>query len=378
MHGSSARPRFRRAPPIHEPIDLDSASSDTGDQVSVGSRAGKKRRNADSDEAAGCRECPFHSRVTDTDAELALRLQQREELINAARAVARRHQQEEQHASAEADAACVADAALARRLQQNEQHQSAQRYLPLPRGVDANALRSTTLDIGASSTRATLHLPLDLVLRSTRAVEVCGARKEPLLYLRNVDGHQGRLVADHVSSELHRLGIALPTPDRCRKQGIVCDWHKNKKSRTPWRTGISILGDVADQLLACLSQDRCLLSQVPALAHASREWNDAEVLVTTPGSPPLRRHTDAQPGGSLLLVFCAGLSCRSQAWPGGRLVEQRLHSGDVMIVDGRLTPHAIPEVIEGTSPLDGGWLTNRRLAVLVRQPPPGARRNCRR
>merc|ERR1712087_1086269 len=78
-------------------------------------------------------------------------------------------------------------------------------------------------------------------------------------------------------------------------------------------------------------------------------WSDTEVLLTTPGCV-LRRHTDAQPEGSLLFIFCAGLSCRSQAWPGGRLVERVLESGDVMIIDGRRTAHAVPAVLEGTSP----------------------------
>merc|ERR1712176_625995 len=102
-----------------------------------------------------------------------------------------------------------------------------------------------------------------------------------------------------------------------------------------------------------------------------RGWNDAEVLVTTAGCSPLRRHTDAQPRGSLLLIFCAGLSCISQAWPGGHFLEQRLDSGDVMIFDGKLTHHAVPKAIKGSSPLTCTWLKHRRLAVLVRQPPPG-------
>lgn len=146
--------------------------------------------------------------------------------------------------------------------------------------------------------------------------------------------------------------------------------HRNKRSRTPWRTGLRCLSDLASQLLACMLQDRGVAAMLSGGGFdVKRGWSDAELLVSTPGCT-LGRHTDVQPEGALLLIFCAGLSCRSLAWPGGRLVERVLQSGDAMLLDGRRTAHAVPDVLEKTSPFPGcPWLGKRRLAVLVRQEP---------
>jgi len=198
-------------------------------------------------------------------------------------------------------------------------------------------------------------------------VQCFGTAREPVILIRNVDGQRGKTFADMVQSELHRLGRPLPVPSRRgARAAIAVDWHRSKRSATPWKTGVRVLIDAATALQKQLSKD--FAKKYPCLA-VRRPWNDTEVLVTTPGCK-LGKHRDAQPAGSLLFIFCCGLSCQSLSWPGGELVESVLESGDVMIIDGKRTAHAVPAVLEDTSPMPCcPWLGKRRMAVLVRQSP---------
>jgi len=212
-------------------------------------------------------------------------------------------------------------------------------------------------------------LPADLVTNRSPPFDVVGTRSEPVIYLKNVDGCQGRLFAGRVLGALAAAGMKTPSPKRGQRSSITVEWHRNKRSPTPWRTGLRVLGDLAEQLLRYLSRDEGLLRDAPALRQLHRGWSDTEVLLSTPGCK-LKRHRDIQPDGALLFIFCAGLSCRSLAWPGGHLTERLLESGDVMILDGRRTEHAIAAVLEDTSPFSRcPWLGQRRLSALVRQPP---------
>lgn len=217
-------------------------------------------------------------------------------------------------------------------------------------------------------------LPADLVSRIAPLYDVCGSREEPVIHIKDADGAQGRLLAGRVLEALARAGQKPPTSRRGGRAGVVAEAHGRKRSRTPWRTGLRVLHGFADQISALLRQDPELKTAVPALrelgSRQGRGWNDTEVLVSSPGYK-LARHHDAQPPGSLLFVFCAGLSGRSLAWPGGHRSERMLESGDVLIFDGTATAHAVPDVLEHTSPFgDCPWLGKRRLAVLVRQAPP--------
>lgn len=217
-------------------------------------------------------------------------------------------------------------------------------------------------------------LPADLVSRIAPLYDVCGSRDEPVIHIKDADGAQGRLLAGRVLEALARAGRKPPMPRRGGRAGVVAEVHGRKRSRTPWHTGLRVLHGFADQISALLRQDPELEAAVPALRELGsgqgRGWNDTEVLVSSPGYK-LAQHQDAQPPGSLLLVFCAGLSGRSLAWPGGRRSERMLESGDVLIFDGTATAHAVPDVLEHTSPFgDCPWLGKRRLAVLVRQAPP--------
>lgn len=214
-------------------------------------------------------------------------------------------------------------------------------------------------------------LPPGLLDRTAPSVESHGTSREPLVYLRNIDGCRGRLIAGRVLDAIATAGMQAPQPRLGQRGGIVVEWHRKKRSQTPWRTGLRVLHGLADEVFAYLRRDPHLVAGMPALATSpgGRPWNDTEVLVTTPGCT-LGQHRDAQPDGCLLLIFCVGLSCRSQAWPGGVFTSRTLESGDVMVFDGRRTRHAVPAVLEGTSPFPTcPWLGRRRLAVLVRQQP---------
>jgi len=215
------------------------------------------------------------------------------------------------------------------------------------------------------------EVPHNLIRKVQPLLDFCGTRQEPIIYVKDVDGHRGRLVAELVRHALLKGGMEQPMPCRGERDGIVAEIHSHRRSQTPWRTGLHVLRDVSNQLVEHLLDDPDICRYLPALKQwPGPGWNDTEVLLSTPGCR-LSPHHDAQPPGSLLLVYCVGLSALSQAWPDGILHERILESGDVMIFDGKLTRHAVPRVLEGTSPFTTcPWLGHRRLAVLVRQRPP--------
>mmetsp|Transcript_37511 Transcript_37511/g.74441 ORF Transcript_37511/g.74441 Transcript_37511/m.74441 type:complete len:375 (+) Transcript_37511:41-1165(+) len=211
------------------------------------------------------------------------------------------------------------------------------------------------------------YLPQDLILQAQPLVHDHSAGQQTLLHIRNVDGCQGRLVAGRVlSAMLDAFGYDFrqsASRRRGKREGIVADhkhplWHTNPR--------LSVLQDLGDQLLAFLVAN----GHISSSQARERPWNDSEVLVYNPGCV-VRRHRDAQPPGSLLFVFCAGLAAQSEAWPGGSRIESRLESGDCVVMDGTRTEHAVTKVFERSSPFTGDvWLGAKRLAVLVRQAPP--------
>ncbi|CAK0808539.1 unnamed protein product [Prorocentrum cordatum] len=247
---------------------------------------------------------------------------------------------------------------------------------PGPRGPPPG--RSPRGPGGLCRAAAQQVLPPGLVERVRPAFESRGSRDQPWVHVRNVDGREGRLVASLVFQALQGAlgeGFCARLKRRRRtRDGIISD-HRHPEWHTSPR--LSVLQDLASQLLAYLSAPpaegsapavpRGVLSR---LREPRRQWNDTEVLIYNPGCR-VKRHHDAQPPGSLLLVFSAGLSGSGHAWPHGQLVESVMQSGDVVIMDGKRTEHAIPDVLEGTSPFrPDEWLGNRRLAVLVREAPP--------
>ncbi|CAE7630254.1 unnamed protein product [Symbiodinium pilosum] len=200
-------------------------------------------------------------------------------------------------------------------------------------------------------------------------VRVFGTKREPFLHVRNVDGQFGLLLAGRVLNELRCKGLCLSLPEGRVRNGIVVQKHLHHRTANPWHTGIRVLHDLADSIRCDLARSHAC--QVPDLRRAHRGWSDTEVMVSGPGFK-LKRHTDLQPAGSLLFIFSIGLASNSQAWPGGVLKEVRLESGDLMILDGRRTAHAVPCLVPRSSPFPKcPWLATRRLVVLVRERPPG-------
>jgi hypothetical protein len=312
----------------------------------------------------------FRAAAGESDAAFALRLQDLEQsqddLCRFDSEFARRLQSENQLS----DAGRSDDNSCARRSAASTAPLRASKQVGIhAREIDKSGPSSPMrMTLGLGAAQRSSHVSADLLQQVKPCYDCCGIASETLIFMKNIDGCKGRMVAEEVFADLTRLRFNLPAPRRGQGGGIKVEWHRNKRSQTPWRTGIKTLHALADQVMTYLRSDPELCHRAPAIRRTDRGWNDTEVLVTTPGCR-LGRHRDAQPLGSLLLIFCMGLSCRSQTWPGGRLLERTLESGDVMIFDGRLTAHAVQRVIDRSSPLKISCLEERRMSVLVRQPP---------
>jgi len=269
------------------------------------------------------------------------------------------------------DAQLEHDEALARALQDEEDSLASR---PLRKRSRRELGQSPSPEARPSSCGA---LPTFMLTQSPLGrqeglcIESYGTRDEPLFVARNVDGERGEIFQQLALADLQAAGMQRPEPHkRGERQAVVVEMFRRRGTKHPWRTGLRMedLNTIADRLLEELSE---FCPGVQLLESRGRGWNDTEVVVYNHGAV-VGRHRDAQPKGSLLFIFCAGLASHSAAWPdGGSEVQLRLESGDVMVLDGH-TEHAVPESgIAGTSPFPAGsWLGQRRMAILVRQRPP--------
>eukprot|EP00927_Polykrikos_kofoidii_P012204 TRINITY_DN15247_c0_g1_i1.p1 TRINITY_DN15247_c0_g1~~TRINITY_DN15247_c0_g1_i1.p1 ORF type:complete len:345 (-),score=54.79 TRINITY_DN15247_c0_g1_i1:396-1430(-) len=284
-------------------------------------------------------------------------------------AFARSLQAEELHGMGASISGYDADLALAQRLQQEEEANIEPRPTPAVAAVpstDCLALK------GVSPCSRIEALPWEPRSMPVPKFQVWGTperrpprcREELVAHFQNVDGCQGRLIAGCVLHEVLRQGFAVPAPGR-----ILIDWHRSRRSKTPWRTGLRVrsLEGCAERLLTLMREDQALVARFPKQLNHDRGFNDTEVVVADSGKG-VGPHTDVQPDGSLLFIFAAGLTSASRAWPGDEQVDVRLESGDVMVFDGGRTLHAVPKVFARTSPFPGDpWLGTRRLVALVRE-----------
>lgn len=271
---------------------------------------------------------------------------------------------------------CESDLALARLLHRRFEEQDCdQEFQVVPDAPRAPEVPVETLARVA-------QLPTSLVSTVSPLYDICGTLEEPVVHVRNVDGTRGRLLAGRVLDALTRARRKVPAPGPGGREAILHNhWAKRRRRKVTgsaeqadqWKNGLHVLQDLADQLCEYLRRDGEALRAVPALSSSGtggRGWMDTEVLVSSPGYK-CGKHRDAQPPGSLLFIFCAGLSSRSRAWPNGKLLKRILESGDVLILDGTRTAHSVPEVLPCTSPFHlSPWLRDRRLSVLVRENPP--------
>mmetsp|Transcript_106908 Transcript_106908/g.297717 ORF Transcript_106908/g.297717 Transcript_106908/m.297717 type:complete len:328 (+) Transcript_106908:84-1067(+) len=195
-------------------------------------------------------------------------------------------------------------------------------------------------------------------------IESHGTNDEPVFVVRNADGRRGAEIRDKIRNDFTRRGLSVPTP------GANDKWESWRAPGAPeGRSPVSAdsLNTLADRILEQLRTDFRLVRLVTA---PDRGYFSRNVLVYSGGSGK-NAHRDSEPAGSLVFVFCAGLSCRSSAWPGNQQVTVQLDSGDCMIFDGRRTKHQVHKCIPGTSPFPhDDWLGSRRLATLNRQRPP--------
>jgi len=134
------------------------------------------------------------------------------------------------------------------------------------------------------------------------------------------------------------------------------------------RVRVRALEPLADFMLSQILRVR--FADVWHVMTPDRGYDSKDVNIYSKGGSK-GRHQDAQPYGSLVFVFCAGLACNSSVWlKNGERKDLKMQSGDVMIFEGK-TWHQVHECIPGTSPFSKGeWLADRRISILVRQKPP--------
>jgi len=180
-------------------------------------------------------------------------------------------------------------------------------------------------------------------------IERYGTPEEPVFCVRNWD----RRCGEYVKQLVENRGI---------HGNVVCD--RNLDFTTNLR--VKELETVARSITYNLA---AIHADVPLLRHVD-QFYDTEVLFSNPesGAGAQAPHRDIQPPGSLLFIFCCGLGSQSMAWPGQTECSLWLRSGDIMILDGGRTLHAVPKrAIVGTSPFSSSPWNEQRMVMLVRQ-----------
>ena len=182
-----------------------------------------------------------------------------------------------------------------------------------------------------------------------------------VIIVKNVDACRGKLLADHIEMELVKAGVTIPS----YAPGQL--WRSNRKSSIGSgleRIHNKLLSNLADEVLACA---RNTFPNLKQLHQQFDGWMTTELRLTAPPHH-LPLHEDCYHWkGCLLFVFSLGLSAVSvtQWGPDGTKLQISLNSGDCMIFDASSIPHGI-NLETNSSPLEG-WLSDRRLAVMVRQ-----------
>lgn len=191
-----------------------------------------------------------------------------------------------------------------------------------------------------------------------------GSHEEPVFLVRDQ-----LLYADHGTTVqnlfLESLG-QIPKPE---PQGSEV-WRSWKKAPEGCgdRVRVRALEPMADFILSQFL--RVMFSDVWHVMTPDRGYDSKDVNVYSVGGD-IGWHKDAQPYGSLVFVFCAGLACMSSvSLKNGEKRHLEMRSGDCMVFEGK-TWHTVHRCIQGQSPFGRGeWLADRRLSILVRQKPP--------
>lgn len=199
------------------------------------------------------------------------------------------------------------------------------------------------------------------------AVVSYGTQQEPVFLVpdRGLFNDNGRTIMNMFLAAVRKQGVRRPDPTgdvRWRS------WKRHPEGCGD-RVRVRALEPMADRILAdCL---RVHFADTRHVMTRDRGYQSKDCNVYAQGGSA-GRHQDAQPYGSLVFVFCAGLSCHSTVWlKDGTCRHLDVRSGDCMIFEGK-TWHAVSDCIPDTSPFAAGeWLAHRRLSILVRQRPPG-------
>lgn len=201
---------------------------------------------------------------------------------------------------------------------------------------------------------------------TTLAIVPMGTSTEPVFLVpdRTLFDDQGMTIQDLFLKSLRERGI--PRPEPTGKQ-VWKSWAKFPEGCGD-RVRVRALEPMADFILAQLL--RVGFSDVWHVMTPDRGYDSKDVNLYSKGGSK-GRHQDAQPYGSLVFVFCAGLACKSSVWlKSGERRDLEMQSGDCMIFEGK-SWHQVHECIPGTSPFGKDeWLADRRLSILVRQRPP--------
>merc|ERR1712072_663751 len=194
---------------------------------------------------------------------------------------------------------------------------------------------------------------------ATATIVSYGTQEEPVFVApdRILFNDGGRTIVTRFLQSLK--GVSRPNPTGSETWR---SWQNGDRVRVP------ALEPMADSIL-----ERFLRVMYAATWHImtpDRGYVTKDVNVYSKGGN-IGRHRDAQPYGSLVFVFCAGLAYKSSVWlKSGIRKEIVMNSGDCMIFEGK-TWHQVHECIPNSSPFEKGeWLADRRLSILVRQNPP--------
>lgn len=194
-------------------------------------------------------------------------------------------------------------------------------------------------------------------------IESIGTVTEICCIVRDPFHDAGRTVEQAFLQCLRKQRISRPEP---RGDYVWKSWAHGDRVR------VTSLEPMADRIL---KQLRATHSDSWHVMTPDRGWLSKDCNVYSNGGNK-GKHQDAQPYGSLVFVFAAGLACNSSIWLGDRdgvRKDVRLNSGDCMVFEGK-TWHKVHNCIPNTSPFQKGeWLGDRRLSVLTRQRPPHRR-----
>lgn len=214
-------------------------------------------------------------------------------------------------------------------------------------------------------------------------IESFGTLREPCFVCRDPFGDRGQTIKTYFIWFCREHGIPLPNTVRSKRWMSWSEMHAGRHVDTfkLFQMLDPMANRILDELRNSPHQDSLHLNTKDR-GYCSKDIN---VYSKGGGTGP---HQDAQEFGRLVFVFCAGLSCDSSVWLGGRPVPNndrqasakwlkqqgftevpiQMQSGDVMIFEGK-TWHQVRECVPHSSPpvMKGDWLQNQRLSILVRK-----------